>query len=223
METRSTEVIARQTNFVSIAGYESDAELTQKRLDALLAANAETAREKSLFRTERERIEAALMNNPLSIEKTFALFGLLLGIFPPMAIFIRFFAEKGIFRGEDFWIVGVLAVINLITATVGYFSGKFIGKTLGELEKLSWSYMIAVSPFIGILWGIIAGGAGGIIIFGIGALFGAVLGAAVGALALPAFAVFHRWLKKGDQIDSRHFLPVAFGITFIISAFILGL
>lgn len=223
METRTTQVIARQTNLVSNHGYESDAELTQKRLNTLLAANAETAREKSLFRTERERTEAALMDHPLTVEKTFASFGLLLGTFPPMAMFIRFFAEKGIFRDEDFWIVGVLAIINLITATVGYFSGKLIGKIVRQLEKHSWSYMIAALPFIGILWGIMAGGAGGIIIFVIGALFGAALGALVGMVALPAFAVFHRSLKKGDQLDRGHFLPVAFGITFIISAFIFGL
>lgn len=163
------------------------------------------------------------MNNPMSVGQTFAYFGLLLGIFPPLAIFVRFFSGKGIFRREDLWILGVVAVINLITAVVGYFSGKFIGKIVAELENLSWSYMIFSLPFIGILWGILAGGAGGIIVFFIGAIFGALFGAMVGGAALPAFALLHRTLKKGDQFDRRHFLPVAFGITFIISAFILGL
>lgn len=163
------------------------------------------------------------MANPLSVEKTFAFFGLLLGTFPPMAMFIRFFAEKGIFRSEDFWIVGVLAVVNLITAMVGYFSGEIIGRIAFELEKFSWSYMLFSLPFIGILWGILAGGAGGVIIFVVGAFFGAALGAAVGGIALPAFTVIHRLLKRGDQLDRKHFLPLAFGITFIISAFVLGL
>lgn len=223
METRTTQTVARQTIPVSIANRGSDAELTQKKLDWLLAANAETAREKSLFGTEREKIEAALMKNPLSIEQAFAYFGLLLGTFPPMAMFIRFFAEKGMFRGEDFWVVGILAIINLMTATVGYFSGRLIGKIVRDLENSSWSQMLLTLPFVGILWGIMAGGAGGIIIFVVGALFGAALGAAVGMVALPAFAVFHRSLKKGDQFDRKHFLPVGFGIVFIISAFILGL
>jgi len=40
---------------------------------------------------------------------------------------------------------------------------------------------------------------------------------------LPALAIFHRSLKKGDQFDRKHFLPVGFGIIFIICAFILGL
>lgn len=220
METRSTQTIARQTSSLSIGIAQSNAELAKQRLDVLLAANAESAREKSLFRSEREKTEAALMENPLSAEKTFAFFGLLLGTFPPLAMFIRFFAEKGIFHSEDFWIVGVLAVINLITATVGYFSGVIIGRIVRELEKFSWSYVLFSLPFIGILWGILAGGA---IVFVIGAFFGAALGAAVGSVALPAFTVFHRLLKRGDQLDRKHFLPLAFGITFIISAFVLGL
>ena len=223
METRSTQTVARQTRGVSPARAESDAELAKQRLDILLAANAETARQKSLFRSEREKTEAALMENPLSVEMTFAYFGLLLGAFPPLAMFIRFFAEKGMFRGEDFWIVGVLAIVNLITATVGFFSGKLVGRIVGELEKVSWSYMLFSLPFIGILWGTLTGGAGGAIIFVLGAFFGAALGAAVGAVALPAFTIFHRLLKRGDRFDRRHFLPLAFGITFIISAFILGL
>jgi len=88
---------------------------------------------------------------------------------------------------------------------------------------MSWSYMLFSLPFVGMLWGILAGGAGGIIIFVIGAIFGAALGGAVGMAALPALAVFHRLLKKGDQLDRKHFLPIAFGIIFTISAFILGL
>jgi hypothetical protein len=106
---------------------------------------------------------------------------------------------------------------------VGFFSGRVIGRIAFELEKSSWSYMLSALPFIGMLWGILAGGAGGVIIFVVGAFFGAALGAAVGSVALPAFTVFHRLLKRGDELDRKHFLPIAFGITFIISAFILGL
>lgn len=223
METRKTQTITGSINFAAPANFEPDNELTQKRLNALLAANAETAREKSIFRSEQEKTAAALMENPLSAEKTFAYFGLLLGMFPPLAMFIRFFSEKGIFRGEDFWILGVVAVVNLISAIVGYFSGKLIAKIVCEVEKWSWRQMILALPFIGIFWGMMAGGAGGIIIFVVGAFFGAALGALVGSIALPVFTLFHRSLKKGDQIDLKHFLPIAFGITFIISAFILGL
>jgi len=168
-------------------------------------------------------MEAALLKNPVSLENTFAYFGLLLGVFPPAAMFTRFLIDARIFQSEDFWILGVIFIVNLISAVVGYFSGKLIGKIVGELEKISWHKMILALPFVGILWGIIAGGAGGIIIFIIGAFFGAFLGATVGSVALPAFAILHRLLKRGDEIDRKHFLPLAVGITFIISAFFLGL
>ncbi len=223
MEARNTQTIHRPTNFVPNAAGHSTDELTEKRLDWLLNANAATVREKFLFRTEREKTEAALIRNPISVEEAFGYFGLLLGTFPPLAMFLRFISDKGIFRDEDLWIAGVFAIINLISATVGYFTGKFVGKTIGKLEHFSWTYMLLALPFIGMLWGILAGGAGGIIVFGIGAIPGAILGAMVGTVALPVFTIFHRWLKKGDQIDRRHFLPLAFGITFTVCAFIFGL
>lgn len=201
---------------------ESSDEFVEKRLETLLAINYQTAQEKALFSSETERIAALSMRHPLSPEKTFAYFGLLLGIFPPMALFVRFFTGKGIFRSEDFWILGVVAIINLIAAIVGYFSGKLIGKIVGELEKLSWTAMLLTLPFIGILWGILAGAAGGVIVFVFGAFFGAILGAAVGGAALTVFAPLHRLIKHSDKIERRQFLPIAFGVTFAISAFILG-
>ncbi|HEV8158132.1 MAG: hypothetical protein H0X49_17500 [Acidobacteria bacterium] len=222
MESAGTQTITRSTEFNSFSSNTSDDSLTQKRLDTLLAVNLEIAREKMLFHSEKERMEAALMKNPLSDKQVFAYFGLLLGIFPPAAIFARFLMNAGNFRGEDFWILGVVAIVNLISAVVGYFSGKVVGKIVGELERLSWSKMLLVLPFIGFLWGALAGGAGGIIIFLFGAVFGAMFGAAVGSLALPAFAIFHRLMKCGDQLELKHFLPLSFGITFIVCAFILG-
>lgn len=167
--------------------------------------------------------EASLLQNPLDSEKAVAYFGLMLGTLTPAAIFAKFFIEDGAINGSDLWIVGVMAIINLIAAVVGFFSGKLIGKITRELEKASWSLMLMTVPLIGVLWGIITGGASGVIIFVIGAFFGAYFGALVGAAALPVFAVFHRLLKKGDLMARNQFLPVAFGITLVISALILGL
>lgn len=224
MEHRPTQTTAYQPRFDSLAGFDDGGgELTQKRLDWLLAANAETLREKSSFSSEREKTEAEMLENPLSVKQTYAYFGLLLGTFPPAAMFIRFFSDTPNFRREDVWMLGVVAVINLIAAIVGYFSGRLAGRVVGELEKLSWTKMLLILPFVGASWGILAGGAGGVIVFIVGAIFGAFLGATVGAAALPAFTVFHRLLKKGDLIDRRQFFPLAFGITFIICAFVLGL
>ena len=224
MDNRHTQTITRQPNTDQI---KSDAgngnEIIQKRLEALLAANAQTAREKSIYSSEAEKIEASLFKNPMDSEKTFAFFGLLLGTFPPAAIFLKFILESGGFNRNELWILGVMAIVNLIAAVVGFFSGKLIGKVVRELEKTSWLAMLLTIPLIGALWGMLSGGAGGIIIFIIGAFFGAYLGAMVGAVSLPIFGIFHRLIKKGDIIERNQFLPLAFGVTFVICAFILGL
>ena len=221
--TRNTQIAACHIRPDSFAEYQPDDELALERLDWLLAANAEIASRKSRFHSAREETEAMLIKNPLSGRQAFAYFGLLLGTFPPAAIFARLLSDAGNFRSEDLWLLGVAAIINLISGIVGYFSGRMIGKIVTQLEKQSWTRMILALPFLGILWGVLAGGAGGVIVFGIGAIFGALLGAAVGSAALPVFAIFHRLLKKGDQIDRRQFMPLAFGVTFIVCAFVLGL
>jgi hypothetical protein len=80
-------------------------------------------------------------------------------------------------------------------------------------------------PFIGILWGILAGGAGRRHHFRRRSVFrrGSRSGQ-FGSVALPAFTGFSpACSERGDELDRKHFLPIAFGITFIISAFILGL
>ena len=176
-----------------------------------------------MFPTEREKLESGLMENPISTSKVFAYFGLMLGIFSPAAIFTRFLMESENFRGEDSWILGVLAVVNLITAVTGYFSGKLIAKLVTKIENYSWWTMLLLLPLIGILWGIMSGGAGGIVILIFGAIFGAVFGAMVGSIALPLFTIFHRILKKGELMEFKYFLPLSLGITFTICAFILGL
>jgi MFS family permease len=162
------------------------------------------------------------MKNPLSIEQAYSYFGIFLGAFPPAALFTRFLIDSKGLRTDDFWIVGVLAIVTLITTVVGYFSGKLIARMVRKIEEFSWIKMILLLPFIGILWGIMAGGAGGAVIFLVGAIFGGALGAMVGAFALPTFTVFHRLLKKDDQIDRKHFLPLALGISLVVSAFMLG-
>lgn len=175
-----------------------------------------------LYKSEREKIEAGFMRRPLDTSKAFSYFGLMLGTLPPAAIFAKFLSET-FNRNGEVWIIGFILIINIITAVVGYFSGKLVGKMVRDLENYSWLSMTLISVFVGIFWGVMAGGAGGVIVFLFGALFGAVFGAMVGGAALPVFTIFHRLLKKGEMIELKHFLPLAFGITFTICAFILGL
>ena len=158
------------------------------------------------------------MEKPLTTEKAFALFGLLLGIFPPAAIFLKMFS-----RSAEPGIVIFFLFINLVCAAAGYFAGKLVGGTMRDLQSYSWSKMLLILPFSGMLWGIVAGGIGGCFIFVIGAVFGAIAAAAVGSVAVPVFTIFHRLLKRGEMIEQKYFLPLAFGIALVISALILGL
>lgn len=161
------------------------------------------------------------MKSPLSTVTAFAYFGTMLGLFVPFAMFSKVIFEKS--SQPEIGVIIMLLFANIGCTVAGYFSGKFIGKIVVGLEKLSWNKMLLALPFIGIFWGIMTGGAGGLFIFVIGAIFGAVIAAIVGGVALPFFTIFHRILKRGDSIEEKHFFPLALGITSIITALILGL
>jgi hypothetical protein len=192
---------------------------TQDSLQNLLKINS--AYNEILY-SGNEQFEADIMVHPISTEKAFSYFGLMLGSFPPAALFLKLMLE-GNPRAEEFWLYGLLLLVNIVSATVGYFTGNIVGKLTIELEKLSWTWMLLILPFVGLLWGIISGGAAGLFIFIIGAFFGAFIGGAVGGVAFPVFTILHRIFKRKDIIEVREFLPFALGITLIISAFILGL
>lgn len=221
MDFQSTRTSDRHPN-VNIAVEDLPDAAAEKNLRILLDLNAATANAKKLYNNDNERLAADLMSRPLNSRQAFSYFGLMLGTFPPAAIFIRALADSS-FRPDQLWILGILLIINLVSAVVGFFSGKWIGSLMNGLETKSWTKMMLLTPLLGILWGIIAGGAGGFIFFVIGAVFGAIIGGIVGGAALPAFVILHRALKRGDLIEARHFLPIACGITLSICAFVIGL
>lgn len=222
METDRTKTITYSENSFEFANYDRESDDVETRLKQLLILERQTELENSIYRDENERFEASLLENPLTTEQAIKQFGLLLGTFPPMALFGSFIIQNARYS-DDLWIIPLLSFVNFICALTGYFSGKLIAKMVKDVENWRWMNMIAILPFIGILWGILTGGAGGLFIFGIGAIFGAIVAALVGGVALPVFTIFHRLFKKGDLIDKKQFLPIAFGITFIITAFFLGL
>ncbi len=222
MESNKTQTATYHKNSFEFANNFSEDDDVQARLNTLLELNRETANENSLFKNIQEELAEKTMAFPIKTEKAYALFGLLLGTFPPMAMFSSV-AYSSLKRSDDFWLLFVLFLMNSVCSVVGYFAGKFVGRIMAELERKSWLFMLSLAPFVGILWGIMAGGAGGLIFILIGAIVGGIIAAIVGGSAFPVFSIFHRLMKKGDSIERDHFLPIAFGITFIISAFILSL
>ena len=195
---------------------------TDRNLSILLEANAETARQKAKYRTDKEKFEAEAMSWPIDTEHALAFFGLMLGIFPPATILFGPAMIRGEFRITELWVVGILLIINMVSAVVGCVSGRWIGRKVVKAERMSWYRMMLFLPFIGALWGVMAGGAGGFIFFAIGAVFGAIVGGIVGAIALPAFTIFHRILQRGDDVEMKHFLPLSLGVTLTICSVILG-
>jgi hypothetical protein len=223
MEYTHPQIARRENNLTEFANSRLVSDDIQTRLDTLLAANAEIARQKAMFSSEREWLESETMQKPLDTEKAYSYFGLMLGLLPPASLILRFTIDSRIFQSDGAWLVPLLLFMNVVSATVGFFSGKFIGRAARQIETYKWWTMLSAAPFLGLLWGMIAGGSGGLVIFIIGAFFGAFIGGIVGAVALPIFAVFHRLLKRGDVIEYRQFLPLALGITLTICSFILGL
>lgn len=191
------------------------------RLKWLEASTAQEEQRHQLFRTAQEEQEMLLMRRPIPTQRAYALFGLLLGLLPPVAIFYRL---SPIFRYADDLLVWVAfcVAMNLICAVVGRMMGAQLGKRIDKLERASWIKMWGVSVLLGVAWGFVTGAAGGLIFFGIGALFGAACASVVGALGFLIFTTLHRLLARGGMIDARHFWPLAWGVTLVLVALLLS-
>jgi hypothetical protein len=178
----------------------------------------EMAEKKRLFPHAEDKYADKWMRIPMNPKDTFGMFGFLLGLFPPAAIFYQLFSNSG---GRPI-MFALLVVMNIICAGAGYGMGKTLGPCAMNIERYSWPRMIINSSLLGLIWGLIVGGAGGFLFFGIGAFAGMVCASLIAMVAFPVFSILHRWLEHGTQIELKHFLPMAFGITLIIAALILG-
>lgn len=192
-------------------------------LDQLLAANDEIARRRSQNISRRDDLEAAIMSHPISIERSFAYFGLLLGSLPPASIIFAIFYSSASVAREGSWLLSLMIAANILTATVGYLSGKLASDSVLQIREFPVWSQFALLPLIGLSWGAISGGIGGALILIYGGFFGALIGGAVGMVAVPLFVLLHRLVSYADTIERKHFLPIASGITLTISALILGL
>jgi hypothetical protein len=194
------------------------------RLNWLVSVNTQEAYLRSRFRHAAEEEQLLLMRRPLDRRKAFSFFGLLLGLLPPAAIFIKMFGY-GLSGGPDgkplLFILCLL--MNFTCAGVGYVMGGALSSAVENAEKSSWGLMPVLLALIGLAWGAVTGFAGGLIFLGFGAFFGAVFAIPVGALAFTLFGPLHRLLARGGMIDARHFWPLATGVTALCAALVLGL
>lgn len=201
----------------------SDDRIVEQRLAGLLKLNAETAREKELYRSDRERTEVDLMARPVDSRRAFAYFGLLIGSLPPFALVFKIISETMPAERIPVLFLTLLATSGIAAGVTGYVSGTFIPSAISRVTTFSLANRIAMVSLIGFAWGAVSGALGGVFIFLIGSIFGSLAGGLVGAVALPILLAFHSVLRSGDFIELKHFLPIAFGITLTLCALILGM
>ncbi|OLE53816.1 MAG: hypothetical protein AUG51_11035 [Acidobacteria bacterium 13_1_20CM_3_53_8] len=195
-----------------------------ERLSWLIAVNTYEAEQRRLYRTASEEEEMRLMQLPLPTRQAFSLFGLLLGILVPAAIFLKIFGY-GFSRhiGNTPVMFLICVAMNTACAIFGHRMGGLLSKGINEYERASWTKMLLYSMLIGTCWGAATGAIGGLAFFGIGAIFGAFCAVPVAMIAFPLFTSLHRLLARGGMIDARHFWPLVFGVTMTIAMFILGM
>lgn len=160
------------------------------------------------------------MVTPLSSKQVYSYFGLLIGILPPVGIALKLSVNPDAVAG--FFVI-LIATAGIVTGLVGYATGKYVSKAVASLKDFSLPNRIALLSLIGLMWGALAGAAGGILIFVIGALFAGIMGGLVGAVALPFLATLHQTLRRGDLMEARHFFPIGLGLSATLCALILGL
>lgn len=162
-----------------------------------------------------------MMRRPVSTQRAYALFGMLLGTLPPAVIFYKVFG-RAFLSQEPFMLLLILAM-NVACCFAGRFFGSKLSQMVNGAERRSWTKEFFLALFIGWLWAIGTGALGGLIFFGIGAIFGAVIAIPVGLLAFALFMPLHRMLARGGMIESGHLWPLACGVTMTLTALILGL
>lgn len=193
----------------------------QRRLNWLLAANKLEESNRRRFRNPDDEEQMLLMRRPISIEPAYALLGMLLGTLPSAVLLARLFYDELRHPYLQWDWLCLLLAMNLGCCLMGRWMGYKVGGKFSEIQSRSWSRLIFASLYLGLLWGIITGGAGGAVFFGVGARVGALYAAPVGLLAFPLFTVFHRLLSHGGMIDARHLWPLACGISALIAAMVL--
>jgi len=185
--------------------------------------NANTVAEAHLSRAALEE-KIMMMRRPVSIERAYALFGLLLGALPSAAIFLKLFGRHSSFSQILFsgwsWL---FLLSSILCGLAGRFTGSKLSSGADIAERDSWVRMLFNAPLIGMLWGLCTGVLGGIILFYFGAIFGAIFAMPVGLLAFMLFMPLHRLLAHGGMIEAQHLWPLACGVTLTLTALILGL
>ncbi|HUR99318.1 MAG TPA: hypothetical protein VMZ26_14735 [Pyrinomonadaceae bacterium] len=176
-----------------------------------------------MYRTEAERVAASLMTFPVGSRKTYSYFGWMMGTLPPFAMVFKIIGETALYNRFSILLITLLAMAGLATGIVGYATGRFIPAAVGYASSFRLPNRALLLSMFGLAWGAVSGAIGGLFLFVVGSVFAGIVGGLVGAVALPVLATLHSLMRRGDVIEARHFLPIAFGITLTLCGLIAGL
>ena len=180
----------------------------EQRLEYLLRLNAEIALDKELYRDDGG-------SRPTPTVST------MIGSLPPLSLAIKVLLSEG--AGMIVFSV-LMAVAGILTGIVGLALGRrFACGALRKMSSFALPNRVALWSVLGLAWGIISGAAGGLVFLLVGSIPGAIIGGMVGAVTVPSMIALHSTVRMGDFIEAKHFLPIAFGITLSLCAFIAGL
>jgi hypothetical protein len=166
---------------------------------------------------EKEEGRALAMQQPLTTEQAYRLFGTFLGLLPPFALFERFLMQS---RDRGFWVVALCVGMNVICCLVGRWFAGYLGRWMSNPRTRSYPGFAFIVYLMIVAWSAVTGCLGGALFFGIGAIFGAIFAAPVALVGFPVFAILHRLISRGGMIEARHTWPLAFGIPLTIAAMI---
>lgn len=93
-------------------------------------------------------------------------------------------------------LTALLILIGFLCSAAGVISGAVIGGLMIFIRRIHWSVPIIIAPILGLIWGIITGGAGGFPVFVVGALFGAIVAAPFGVLGFLVFTALYESLAR---------------------------
>ena len=146
-----------------------------------------------------------VMQNEKTLEPlvAYGVFGWLLGTLTPGLCAALILADNSSQNGgTDRGTSVVLLIVVALCSLVGLAAGAGVGWVMKVLRsRASLLVSILLAPLLGLLWGVVTGGAGGLPIMIVGALFGAAIAGAVGFFAFAVFAAVYETLARRTSLS----------------------
>jgi hypothetical protein len=162
------------------------------------------------------------VKRPIDTGKAFGYFGLIIGSLPVLAVIARAFPYA--LTGEETGIAILYISAALGTGLVGFCIGwRLVPGAVSEMSEIPLPIRLPLWSLLGLIWGAVSGAVGGVVIMIVGSFLGMIVGGIVGAVTVPIMLTLHSTVRVGEFVETKHFLPIAFGIALTVCALILGL